>query len=34
MTDDNDPASSDGTDEERGKLDEIVGVVLELLGLI
>ena len=34
MTDENRPISSDEDDEDRGKLDKVVDVVLELLGLI
>lgn len=34
MTEDTDPASSDEDTEEQGKLDKVVDVVLELLGLI
>lgn len=33
MTEDIDPASSDEDDKERGKLDKVIDVVLELLGL-
>lgn len=34
MTDKTDPASSDDDNEERSKLDKIVDIALEILGLI